>query len=190
MKFMTMLVVCAFSIPVVLAQDSLSVGTNPEPAPVSATVRDSSSKPDAPIPITDQVNSTCPDGRGKLCALLAGRLYLGPSTLAQHDKTTWQALKNPYVAAVSAALVASTVLDIEGTKACVRAHTCREGNPLFGSHLSRARAYEISMPINALGIWAMARNKRNGGGVETVVTGTVISLIHTYFGLSGLASRR
>jgi hypothetical protein len=43
---------------------------------------ESSSKPDAPQPRDDEVKSMCPDGKDKQCALFAGRLYLGPTTIA------------------------------------------------------------------------------------------------------------
>ena len=55
---------------------------------------------------------------------------------------------------LSATAVVSTVADIELTAHCLATNpNCREANPLFGSHPSRARMYAIAMPMTAAQIW-------------------------------------
>lgn len=55
---------------------------------------------------------------------------------------------------LSAVAVASTVADIEFTAHCLATNPrCREANPLYGSHPSRARMYAIAMPMTAAQIW-------------------------------------
>ena len=197
MKVLKIFVLCAFATASARAQEAQSGGEAPsqvtyvddvETGVSAASVSESSSKPEAPKPKDDEVRSMCPDGKGKQCALFAGRLYLGSTSLTHRDKTTWQALKNPYVAAIATAIVVSTVVDAEGTQACLKARTCREINPLFGSHPSRVRVYGVSTPINAFAIYSMARAKRNGNGVGVLVTGALVTVAHLYFGLSGFAA--
>ncbi len=50
------------------------------------------------------------------------------------DKQFWFAI---------AAVVGTTILDVETTAACIKAHTCGERNPLFGKFPSRAKMYGI-----------------------------------------------
>jgi hypothetical protein len=57
-------------------------------------------------------------------------------------------------------LIPATVADIETTQSCIRAGTCKEGNPLMGQ--SRAQEYSVAMSINALAFWAAAEQKRHG----------------------------
>jgi hypothetical protein len=52
---------------------------------------------------------------------------------------------------VSLASVALTVADVETTQACIRAHTCREGNPLMGQ--TRAQEYAVSLTVPLIGLW-------------------------------------
>jgi hypothetical protein len=60
--------------------------------------------------------------------------------------------------------MAATIADIEGTEACLHAHTCKEGNPIAGSNPSRAQAYGTSIPVN-LGIYALSGwLKKTGNG--------------------------
>ncbi len=55
---------------------------------------------------------------------------------------------------LSAVAVASTVADLEFTAHCLASNPrCREANPLYGSHPSRARMYAIAMPMTAAQIW-------------------------------------
>ena len=66
----------------------------------------------------------------------------------------------------AAASVALTVADVELTHSCVNnVAGCRERNPLFGPHPTRARMYSISLPITSalLGVsyYVRRKNKAN-----------------------------
>lgn len=149
-----------------------------------------SSLPDAPRPqLDDHERTPCPEGEFKPCALLGGRRYLPDRTrMTQHDKTVWQGFKHPLILAGSALLVATTVYDIEGTQSCLRAGTCRETNPIYGSHPSRARAYSIAMPLNSLMIYLSARQKRKGDGNTAFAALYLSSAVHFYFGRSAYSA--
>jgi len=136
--------------------------------------------PDGPAP--------CPLGIGKPCALLGGRLYFrDPFHMTQHDATWAQAMKNRLLITGEIFNLASDIADIEATQACLHAHTCVEGNPIFGKHPSRAVAYGISMPINfavySMCGWLKAKGK--GNYAFGVLWGGTSA--HTYFAASGAA---
>lgn len=149
-----------------------------------------SALPDAPRPqLDDHERTPCPEGDFKPCALLGGKRYFPDrSRMTQHDKTVWQGFKHPMILAGTALLVAATVYDIEGTQACLRAGTCRETNPIYGSHPSRARAYSIAMPLNGFLIYLSARQKRRGDGNTAFAALYLSSAIHFYFGRSAYSA--
>jgi len=86
-----------------------------------------STLPDGPNPkVSEKENSMCPSGVGNSCALLGGWVYF-PDKIGSiyHDKTWWEAMKNPAMIAVSLTLTGATILDIEGSQACIDKRTCR-----------------------------------------------------------------
>lgn len=70
------------------------------------------------------------------------------------------ALWSPPAWMVHAANVAATVADVESTQACLRAGTCKEGNPLMPSN--RAGAYGITLSLDALEGWYAHRERAQG----------------------------
>jgi hypothetical protein len=112
---------------------------------------------DGPLP--------CPTGIGKPCALLGGRLYFNdPSHMTEHDATLGKAMRNPMMVVGGLFNLASTIADIEGTQACLSAHACTEGNPMFGRNPSRARSYGLGMPM-IFAVYAMSSwMKKHGEG--------------------------
>jgi hypothetical protein len=124
--------------------------------------------PDNPIPVLPSLqdgSAPCPFGVGKSCALLGGRAYFSdPFHMTEHDATWAKAAKNPAMLVGYALNLAATVADIEGTQSCLRAHTCREANPLFGSNPSRARSYGIGIPLDLVAYAGFALVKKEGRG--------------------------
>ncbi len=141
--------------------------------------------PDNPIPVIPGLQdgpAPCPFGNGKSCALLGGRAYFSdPVHMTEHDATWAKAARNPATLVGYALNVAATVADIEGTQACLRAHTCRESNPLFGSNPSRARSYGTGIPIEMVVYAAFAFAKKRGQGnlAFGLLWGSTVS--HIYF---------
>jgi hypothetical protein len=165
-------------------QEPLPAARNSFSLPHFDRHKESSSLPDAPLVKKDDRERTpCPAGDTKPCAFLGGMRYfrdLGHMT--EHDRTVWQGFKHPLIMAGSAALIAASVYDIEGTQACLQAHTCREANPIFGSHPNRLRAYSITMPVNGLLIYLAAREKRRGDGNKAFAALYISAAVHAYFG--------
>jgi len=147
--------------------------------------------PDAPIPVLPNIQDgpfPSPAGVGKPCALLGGRRYFNdPSHMTEHDATWGEAMKNPMMVVGELLNLASTIADIEGTEACLRAHTCTEGNPLFGANPSRARAYGMGIPmwfaIYSISAWL----KKNGDGNLAFGLLWGGTILHTYEAAHGFA---
>ena len=146
--------------------------------------------PDSPNPkISEKENSMCPSGVGNSCALLGGWVYYPDKIgLTYHNRTWWEAMKNPGMIAVSLTLIGATVLDIEGSQACIDKHTCREVNPLMRG--SKAEKYAVAMPINAFVIWMGVRDKQHGRAILPIAVMWVASIVHIYFGVGGLYQAR
>ena len=148
--------------------------------------------PDDPIPVLPSLQdgpAPCPLGEGKSCAALGGRLYFSdPIHMTQHDLTWGQAARNPAMLIADALNLAATVADIEGTQACLHAHTCTEANPIFGSNPSRARAYGTAIPI-AFATYAMAAllKKRGDGNLAFAVLWAATA-VHFYEAVGGFAA--
>jgi hypothetical protein len=124
--------------------------------------------------------SACPEGAGKPCALIGGRRYYPDAWgLARHDRTWRQAMLTPGMLIGAGLLIASTVADVETTNSCITAHTCSEGNPLFGKNPSRALMYGVSMPINAGVIFFYAKEKRHGRGFPGFISMWCLTMLHT-----------
>lgn len=149
-----------------------------------------STLPDSPNPkIAERENSMCPSGVGNSCALLGGWVYYPDKIgLTYHNRTWWEAMKNPGMIAVALALTGATVLDIEGTQACIDKHRCREVNPLMRG--SKAEKYAVAMPINAFVIWMGVREKQHGRPTVPVAVMWIASVVHIYFGVGGLYQAR
>lgn len=146
--------------------------------------------PDAPMPKDlAHERGPCPAGNDQPCALLGGLRFYKRTTLTEHDKTWGQAMGHPVMWVSATALVLSTAYDIEGTQACLKAHACREGNPIIGKHPSRARMYGTAMPLNAITIFAMGRLKKQGDGYPAVFIASILSFAHCYLGTAGFAAR-
>jgi hypothetical protein len=140
--------------------------------------------PNVPIPVLPGIQDgplPCPAGIGKPCPLLGGRLYFSdPVHMTEHDLTWGKAMRNPGMVFGILANLASTIADIEGTEACLHVHTCREGNPLFGAHPGRGKAYGIGMPLN-FATYAMAgwlKKKGDGNIAFGLLWGG--TMVHTY----------
>jgi hypothetical protein len=149
-----------------------------------------SNLPDSPSPkISEKENSMCPSGVGNSCALLGGWVYYPDMIgLTYHNRTWWEAMKNPGMIAVSLTLIGATVLDIEGSQACIDKHTCREVNPLMRG--PKAQKYAVAMPLNALVIWMGVREKQHGRAIVPIAVMWTASLVHMYFGVGGLYQAR
>jgi len=144
-----------------------------EPSPVSLSQVEpqqpaSRILPDNPIPVLPSLQdgpAPCPFGVGKSCALLGGRAFFSdPIHMTEHDETWVKAAKNPAMLVGFALNFAANVADIEGTQSCLRAHTCSEANPLFGSNPSRARSYATAIPLDLVAYAAFALVKKEGHG--------------------------
>jgi|HubBroStandDraft_5_1064220.scaffolds.fasta_scaffold86863_1 hypothetical protein len=140
---------------------------------------------DSPIPVLPSLQdgpAPCPFGNGKSCAHLGGRTYFSdPAHMTQHDATLAKAVRDPAMLFSLALNLAATVADAEGTQACLRAHTCKEGNPIFGSDPSRARAYGTAVPLVFVAYAAYALAKKKGQG--NIALGLLWSstVAHVYF---------
>jgi hypothetical protein len=147
--------------------------------------------PDNPIPVLPSLQDgpgPCPGGDGESCSLLGGRVYFSdPIHMTQHDQTWGEAARNPAMLIADALNLAATVADIEGTQACLHAHTCREANPLFGSNPSRARAYGSAIPIAFFTYAVAARLKKYGDGNFAFGALWAATMLHVYFAASGFA---
>jgi hypothetical protein len=143
--------------------------------------------PDAPIPILPSIQDgpfPCPAGVGKPCALLGGRLYFSdPSHMTEHDATWGKAMRNRLMVVGGILNIASAIADIEATQSCLRANTCREGNPIFGP--SRARQYGLGIPITLADLSLAGYLKKHGNGnwaFAVIWGGTVM---HAYLATRG-----
>ena len=149
------------------------------------------SLPDNPIPVQPGIQdgpAPCPAGVGIPCSLLGGRLYFpDPMHMTEHNKTLWQVATSPGMVAAYALNMAGTIVDIEGTQACLHANTCREADPIFGSHPSRARAYGTAIPLNLANYAAAAYLKKYGKGNLAFGLLWATTVAHVYFGASGFA---
>jgi hypothetical protein len=146
--------------------------------------------PDAPMP-KDMAHERgpCPAGNYMPCALLGGFRFKGGTSLTEHDKSWGQAMSHPIMWGTATALALSTAFDIEGTHACLRAHTCTEANPIMGKHPSRARMYGTAMPLNGVVIFAMGKLKKQGNGYTAFSLVSIMAYVHCYFGMTGFAAR-
>ncbi len=146
--------------------------------------------PDSPNPkLSERENSMCPSGVGNSCALLGGWVYYPDLIgLTYHNKTWWEAMKNPGMIAVSLILTGTTVLDIEGSQACLDKDTCREVNPLMRG--PKAEKYAVAMPINGFVIWWAVREKQHGRAIVPLAAMWAVSVVHMYFGVGGLYQAR
>ena len=141
--------------------------------------------PDHPIPVLPGLQDgpmPCPLGVGKSCALLGGRLYFSdPVHMTEHDRTLWQAMKNPGMLVGLGFNLAADIADAEGTQACLHANTCREGNPIFGSKPSRGRVYGIGLPLVFLNYAIASELKKMGDGNRAFAILWGGTVAHVYF---------
>ena len=148
-----------------LAQTPVDTATNSNDPPLPPiTLKHRENVPDAPPAKIIDERRTYPEGNGKPCAVLGGRLYFSDAlALSQHSKSWSAAATSPGMLLAVGLLTAATVADIETTQSCIKTGTCKEGNPLMGQ--SRAQQYSVGMSINAFAFWATAEQKRHGRGV-------------------------
>lgn len=139
--------------------------------------------PDAPIPILANRQDgpmPCPAGIGKPCALLGGRLYFSDlSHMTEHDKTWFNALKNPLMIGGIAVNLGASIWDYKATRACIAAHTCKEGNPIMGQ--SRAQQLGVGMSLDALFYYLAVRLKEHGQGNHAFALLAANTAMHVYF---------
>ena len=143
--------------------------------------------PDSPTPnfALQKEGGGCPGRAGSPCALLGGfRYYSDLWKTGEHEGSWWDALKTPGMILAVSSLVSTTVLDIQGTQACIDAGTCRELNPLMGQH-SLARKYALAVPLSAFVIWGSVREKQHGHGTTAMLLLWGASCVHFYFGAGG-----
>ncbi|HEY2461421.1 MAG TPA: hypothetical protein VGI16_11460 [Candidatus Acidoferrum sp.] len=145
--------------------------------------------PDAPrAKGFDKEASPCPSGAGEPCAFLGGfRYYPDMLHSTEHDRTWAVAMKHPAEIVAAAVLVAATAVDIEGTHACLVAHTCREINPIMPKKPNRAWAYSVAMGINGVGLYGLGSAKADGKGNKVLFLTAVVVAVHLYFGFQGFA---
>ncbi|MGC1618544.1 MAG: hypothetical protein WA765_08640 [Candidatus Acidiferrum sp.] len=148
--------------------------------------------PDDPIPVLPSLQdgpAPCPGGNGKSCALLGGRLYFSdPFRMTEHDATWVKAMTNPAMMSAFVLTLASTVADLEGTQACLHAHTCREANPIYGHDPTRERAYGTAIPVDLLSFVGAGLMKKNGKGNFAFGFLSAVTAVHIYFASSGFAA--
>lgn len=139
--------------------------------------------PDAPIPILPNRQDgpmPCPAGVGKPCALLGGRLYFSdPSHMTEHDKTWFDALKNPLMLGGIAVNVGASIWDYKATRSCIANHTCTEGNPLMGK--SRAQQLTVGVSLDAVFYYLAVRLKQRGAGNYAFFCLAANTTAHLYF---------
>jgi len=138
--------------------------------------------PDAPIPILPQKQDgpmPCPAGVGLPCSLLGGRLYFSdPSHMTQHDKTWFDALKNPMILGGILFNEAALVWDYRTTRACIDVHHCKEGNPIMGQ--SRAQELGVGLSLNAFQIYNVTRLKQHGKGNAALFLMATGAVLHAF----------
>ncbi len=105
--------------------------------------------------------------------------------MTEHDATLGKAMRNPLMVIGGLLNLASTIADIEGTQACLHAHTCREGNPLFGANPSRARAYGIGIPLTFATYTMAGLLKKHGNGNYAFAVLWCGTLLHAYEASNG-----
>jgi len=138
--------------------------------------------PDAPIPILPQTQDgpmPCPAGVGLPCSLLGGRLYFSdPSHMTEHDKTGFDALKNPMILGGILFNEAALVWDYRSTRACIAAHRCKEGNPIMGQ--SPAQELGVGLSLSAFQIYNVVRLKQHGKGNTALFILATGAVLHTF----------
>ncbi|MGC1413965.1 MAG: hypothetical protein WA817_01680 [Candidatus Acidiferrum sp.] len=108
--------------------------------------------------------------------------------MTEHDATWGKAMTNPAMMSVFVLTLASTVADLEGTQACLHAHTCREGNPIYGHDPTRERAYGTAIPVDFLSFVGAGLMKKNGKGNFAFGFLSAVTAVHIYFASSGFAA--
>jgi hypothetical protein len=82
-------------------------------------------------------------------------------------------------------IIGSIIVDVEGTHACLRAGTCTEGDPLFGTHPSRLRLYGTTAPLTAAAVWMLVKGKQYGYGRWVLLAAAPCTIMHIRLGISG-----
>jgi hypothetical protein len=158
-------------------------------APIAGRRSAATILPDGPVAKVLAV--PCADAPGKPCAVEESQHHISSGCKPCPRETSWRtAMKNPLVIIATALLAASVVADVEGTRACLRENTCREGNPLLGSRPSRAQAYTFSTPILAFEIWAAGRLEKRGRRKSAILSLWLPTVAHSFMAARayGLAS--
>jgi|GEM_PF-2124757 hypothetical protein len=105
--------------------------------------------------------------------------------LTDRDPSWWSAFKRPPMLIATGIVIAAEVIDVEGTKACLDARTCSEGDPLFGTHPSRLRLYGTVAPLTAAAVWAMVKGKQEGHGKWSLLAAVPCTILHIRLGIRG-----
>jgi hypothetical protein len=124
----------------------------------------SRSLPDASKPIQPNPQpSPCPQGVGKPCASLGGRLYF-PDILhmTEHDRSWGRAMSHPAMIVGTLLNVGAAAWDYQTTRYCIEHGAGREANPIMGQ--SRAQELAVGIGITAFSTWATGKLKENGDG--------------------------
>lgn len=96
-------------------------------------------------------------------------------------------MRNPMMVVGGLLNLGSLIADAEGTQACLHAHTCTEGNPLFGTNPSRAKAYGIGIPMEfaIYSMSALLKKRGDGNFAFGLLWGGTI--VHVYEAAHGFA---
>jgi hypothetical protein len=88
---------------------------------------------------------------------------------------------------LSTAAVISTIADAELTAHCVATNPdCREVNPLYGSHPTRARLYLTSAPFTVAQIWFSNRLRKKYPEKKLWMLPTIsVTAVHSFGAASG-----
>jgi len=105
--------------------------------------------------------------------------------MTQHDKTWFDALKNPLMLGGIAVNLGADIWDYKATRACIAAHTCIEGNPLMGQ--SRAQQLGVGIGLDALLYYVAVWLKQGGDGNLAFALLTTSTTLHVYFAAHGQA---
>jgi len=148
--------------------------------------------PNAPIPVLPSKQDgpmPCPAGDGKPCALLGGRLYFRDlSHMTEHDKTWFDAIKNPLMLGGLAVNVGTNVWLIRALRGCEAAHTCRVGNPLFGQ--SAAQQVTVTIGLNSILYFLAGKEKQSGDGNFAFALLSISSASNVYWALQAQSLQR
>lgn len=103
--------------------------------------------------------------------------------MTEHDKTWFDALKNPLILGGIIADAGAAVWDLRTTRACIDNYTCKEANPLMGQSL--AQQVTVGTGLNAILYYAAVRMKQRGKGNTALFFLAANAGLHVFFATYG-----